>query len=219
MMLKKIEIGGSGPKLQLVHANAYTPECYFQFAQYFEDSYHVHFLRQRPLWANQSPGQLRHWELFADDLIDMMEEHGDTQVIGLGHSLGAVATCMASIKRPDLFKQVVLIDPVFINRGRIDPLRLMPIVLRDRLFPLIKIAANRRNMWADRTEAREHLGSKKVFQRFDPKVFDDFLNYALVDCADGVTLAYPRSWEARVYETAPYVWSLIKKNIRSYLNH
>ena len=37
----------------------------------------MHLYRQRSLWPNESPTQLKNWNLFADDLIDMMDEHGD----------------------------------------------------------------------------------------------------------------------------------------------
>lgn len=211
-MDKRLDLGGEGQLVQMLHANAYTPECYTKFLQPFVDKSSVGLYRQRPLWHGESPKQLKHWSLFADDLIDMMDASGQKGVIGMGHSLGGVATFLASLKRPDLFSQLILIDPVFIGNSMSSLLSLMPKALKYKLLPIIKIAANRRNHWPSRKDVRAHLGSKKVFQRFDDDVFDDFINYGIVDQADGVGLAYPREWEAKVYETAPNIWEYLKKS-------
>jgi pimeloyl-ACP methyl ester carboxylesterase len=42
-------------------------------------------------------------------------------------------------------------------------------------------------------------------------VFDDFIKYNLRPTDDGLTLAYPREWEARVYASAPNVWPYMAK--------
>ena len=39
---------------------------------------------------------------------------GWRDVIGVGHSLGGVLTLYAAIRRPDLFRALVFIDPVFL---------------------------------------------------------------------------------------------------------
>jgi len=212
-MNKKIDLGGTGKPLQFIHANAYTPECYYALLDPLKEHYQVHLYRQRPLWPNESPEQLKNWALFADDLIDMMDKHGDRQVIGIGHSLGGIATWLASIKRPDLFSQVILIDPVVLPYWITLMSTLSPKSLMSKMNPIIKIAKNRRTTWKDRHEARQHLGSKKVFQRFHPAVFDDFLKYGLKEKVDGtLTLSYPREWEAQVYSTGPNMWSIMKQN-------
>ena len=212
-MNKRIDLGGTGSSLQFLHANAYTPECYNTLLEPLKDQYQVHLFRQRPLWSNESPDQLKHWSLFADDLISMMNEHGDKQVIGIGHSLGGIATWMAALKRPDLFARVILIDPVILPYWIITMSSITPKTLMPKMNPIIKIAMNRRTAWQDRNEARLHLGSKKVFQRFHPAVFDDFLSYGLREKEDGsLTLSYSREWEARVYSTGPNMWHIMKQN-------
>lgn len=212
-MERLIDFGGSGPVLQLLHANAYTPECYQKFLAPLTDSFTVKAFRQRPLWQAESASQLGHWSLFADDLISMMDTAGQKQVIGLGHSLGGIATWLASIKRPDLFSQIILIDPVILPEKMVKMTKWVPFWIQKRKVPLIKIASNRRDQWPSRDEVRSHLGSKKVFQRFDPEVFEDFVNHGIVDRNDHVTLAYPREWEARVYATAPNLWKIMPQTV------
>lgn len=210
-MKKLVDFGGSGPVIQLLHANAYTPECYNKFVEPLTHQYSVRAFRQRPLWEGECPSQLKNWSMFADDLIAMMDEYGHKNVIGIGHSLGGIATWLASIRRPDLFSRIVLIDPVIMPQPMVRVTQFIPYWYKRRKIPIVKIALNRRNQWKDREEVRAHLGAKKVFQRFDPEVFEDFLNYGIVDQQRGVTLAYPREWEARVYGTAPNLWKIMPK--------
>ena len=212
-MNKKIDLGGTGPVMQMLHANAYTPECYRTLLEPLKSAFTIHQYRQRPLWPGETHEQLSNWTLFANDLIDMMDQHGDRQVIGIGHSLGGIATWLASIKRPDLFSRVILIDPVILPYWPIQMMSIMPGFLMKKFLPIVKVAQNRRTSWTDRDEARNHLGSKKVFQRFNPAVFEDFLNYGLKEKEDGtLTLSYPREWEAKVYSTGPNLWSIMKTN-------
>ncbi len=213
-MEKKIDFGGNGLSLLFLHANAYTPECYQTFLEPLKAKHKIHLYRQRALWPNESPDQLTDWNIFADDLIQMMDDNGDSGVIGLGHSLGGIATWLASMKRPDLFSQLILIDPVIIPYWPLKIMSLSPQFIRHKLFPLVKIAENRRNKWTSRDEARSHLGSKKVYKRFDDRVFTDFINHALRETSNGsLTLSYPREWEAKVYATGPNMWSYMTQNI------
>ncbi len=212
-MDKRLEHGGTGPKLQLLHANGYPPECYNTFLEPLTRHHKVHSFRQRPLWSEDVPKSTRKWKLFAEDLIEMMDEYGDKGVIGLGHSLGGIATFMASLTRPDLFKEIVLIDPVIPPYWSVQLMTYTPNRYKSRILPLIKMAEKRRNKWSDREEARAHLGSKKVYQRFHPEVFDDFIESGLKESADGgLTLSYSREWEAEVYRNGPNIWPLLSKS-------
>ena len=47
-------------------------------------------------------------------LIVSCNNHKGRKVIGLGHSLGSVLTLMASYRRPELFSQVIMLDPPLI---------------------------------------------------------------------------------------------------------
>jgi len=195
----------SGEVLQLLHANAYTPGCYRRMCSYLGD-YNIYLPEQRPLWPDSDPTALKSWDLLADDIISHMDKLGRRDVIGVGHSMGGVASWLAAIKRPDLFKRLVLIDPVVLPLGYFYTMSFLPYRVKKKYVPIIKIAARRRNKWVNRTEALTYLLSKKVFQRFDSDVLSDFVQYALKDTEEGVTLSYPRSWESHVYASPPNLW-------------
>ena len=46
---------------------------------------------------------------FADDLIALMDDKGVRGAVVVGHSMSAMAACIASVRRPDLFAHLVLL--------------------------------------------------------------------------------------------------------------
>lgn len=57
------------------------------------------------------------FEGFADDLVGLIDEMGIKSCVLVGHSMSGMIGCIASIKRPQLFKKLVLIgaSPRYIN--------------------------------------------------------------------------------------------------------
>ncbi len=207
-----IDFGGQGPLMLFSHANAYPPECYSKFFHSLKSSFRIWAFRQRPLWDRSGAHRLKSWKLFRDDLLDFTSKEGIDQVTGMGHSLGGIASWMASILRPSLFTNLVLIDPVIIANDFVRGTRILPFSIKARYLPIVRTAVRRRDQWSDRKAVRAHLGAKRLFQRFDPEVFQDFLNFGIIDNENGVELAFPKSWEARIYATPPNMWPLMKKS-------
>ncbi len=212
--LSEVTYGQGMQAIQLLHANAYFPEVYRTLiAAMGHDQYTVHMPLLRPLWPAANAAQLRDWSLFADDLIVHMDQHRRRGVIGIGHSLGAIVSWLAAIKRPDLFSRLILIDPVILPPKMIRSMRFMPIWLQRRKVPLIRISSRRRDHWPDRRALEEHLRSKKVFQRFDTAVWADFKTYGVNEDVDGgVRLRFPREWESRIYSTPPNIWKYLNRD-------
>ncbi|CAL5096564.1 unnamed protein product [Urochloa decumbens] len=54
---------------------------------------------------------------FADDLIALLDDKGVRGAVLVGHSMSAMAGCIASVRRPDLFSHLVLLcaSPRYIN--------------------------------------------------------------------------------------------------------
>lgn len=200
-----IDFGGAGPVLHFAHANAYPPGCYRQFIEALTPHYRVLAIEQRPLWPHSRPEELDSWELVADDLIRFFEQEGLENVIGVGHSLGGVATMYAAVKRPSLFRQLVLIEPVFLPpdvlKKAADPDALKQI-------PTVQGALRRRNRWESRQQAFDRFRAKPVFRRFSDAALWDYVNHAIHEDGSGeFVLTYPREWEARIYSRVPlHVW-------------
>ena len=206
---------GDGEELvQFLHANAHVPETYRKFLEGIgQKKYQFVLPHQRPLWPGSDPRELKHWSVLADDIIQHMDATKRKGVIGIGHSMGAIASWLAAVKRPDLFSKLILIDPVILPLKLVRNQRFIPYWIQKRWFPIVKIAANRRDHWSDVEALESHLGSKKVYKRFDSEVWADFKAHSVVSVEQGgLTLRYPRAWESKVYSSAPNLWPLMKEN-------
>jgi pimeloyl-ACP methyl ester carboxylesterase len=163
----------------------------------------------RPLWPGSDPQALNSWREIGDDIIRTMDSERISGIIGMGHSLGAVATMYAALKRPDLFRALVLIEPVFLPAPVLDTLAQHPNY--DQIeTPLVRSALYRRYQWVSRDEAFSRFRSKAVFERLSDSALWDYVNAATVPDGDLFTLAYPREWEARIYALPPLdVWQRV----------
>ncbi|XAR66970.1 hypothetical protein NMG60_11013371 [Bertholletia excelsa] len=65
------------------------------------------------------PAKYSSFDAFALDLISLLEEMNLKSTVFIGHSMSGMIGCVASIKRPELFKRLVLVgsSPRFINSG------------------------------------------------------------------------------------------------------
>jgi pimeloyl-ACP methyl ester carboxylesterase len=204
--------GGDGPLLHFSHANAYPPGVYRRFLQRFTPEYHVLTALHRPLWPESDPRRLTHWGELADDLIRFCDEYGIRDALGAGHSLGAVATMMAAIRRPELFSRLILIEPVFLPEDTLKEMATVPVEKMEQLSPLSQGALRRRSRWPQRDAAFDHYRSKSVFAGFSDAVLRDYVDEGLREDEQGLTLAFPPAWEARIYATPPAeVWELIPR--------
>ena len=168
--------------------------------------YHVVGVRLRPLWPDHNPQEMQSWQVIADDLQSFLTQQEYRQIIGVGHSLGAVATMMVAGQVPDLFRALVLIEPVFLPEQILKMIAGQP-ALAEKM-PLLPLTRRRRTHWPDRQAAFTHFRKKAVFQRWSDESVWDYVNYALQETETGeVTLTYSREWEAQFYATPPLnVW-------------
>lgn len=136
---------------------------------------------------------------FADELIESIEKAHKESVIGVGHSLGGVVTLLAASKRPDLFKKVIVLDPVlFSKRKRYIVWLLRKIGITDWLG-VTKKAKKRRTHFSSLEEVRKIYKQKSLFKRFHQNCFEDYLKYGFIQSEKGVDLAFSSEVEADVF--------------------
>ncbi len=205
-----IDFSGEGPLLHFAHANAYPPRCYRQFLELLTPHFHVVAMEQRPLWPDADPAELTDWQLLSEDMIRLFDEQGWRQVIGVGHSMGAVAMMRTAVTRPDLFRALVMVEPVFLLPALLEMAAAHPDAAYQ--LPLVQSALRRRRQFESREYAFERWRRKSVFARWSDESLQDYVNYALIPDAEnsGFRLAYPREWEARIYALPPqWVWDVL----------
>ena len=210
-MIPYIDFGGSGPALHFAHANGYPPQAYTPFIETLTPRYHASAMLSRPLWPDCPPNGLRDWSPLADDLLQFLEERGEKSVIGVGHSLGGVVTLMAALRRPELFRALVLIDPVLLPYSILFPWTLFYMLgVADRLHPLVPGALRRRRVFESVDTMYTHYRRKPIFSRIDDRGLRAYVEALARPRPDGqVELAYSPEWEAKIYMTGPvYEWKL-----------
>jgi len=199
------------------HANGFPATTYNYFFQQMPD-YDIRFIECLGLGGFPS---YQNWRLLADELISFIETEKLGKVIGLGHSLGAVATLFASHKRPDLFQQIILLDPPFFHPSRSGLiLSFRQLGLSNRI-PIVKRARNRREFFANLEEARTYFTPKKLFSSFHPQAFEDYLTYGLMPHPqdDGLKLRIPAQIEADYFAHTPFIYKKKRLPFPSYLFH
>ncbi len=202
------------PVLHFAHANG-MPSAVYQplfagLSEYFTIEY-IALLTENPHYPVDN-----HWQSLTQYIIDSVkqtcERHGVSQVVGLGHSLGAMCTLQALYREPHYFSQAVLLDPPWIYgktsffwhlAKTVDRLPLMNNYLMDKLSPS-GISKNRRDVWDSRADAYEQLRHKGFFKNFDERSFQGYIEHGLHERADGkVTLAIPKVSEVAVFRSNP----------------
>jgi len=202
-------MGGKGPALHFAAANGYPPGAYRAFLEPFAESHEVLASLHRPLWEPAPALESFHsWDVLGDDVRDFVSEL-QQPVISIGHSMGTATIIMAAVQRPDLFKSLVLIEPVIVPRRYLLGLRFFR-RFRPEVIPLVKRTLARVDRFSSRQEAFEHYRPKQVFRQISDEVLWDYVRHGTKEIEPGVfSLAYSREWEARCYTLVHNLWQLL----------
>ena len=205
--------GGKGPLIHLAHANGFPPGAYRPLAESLMARYQVVALPARPLWPGSRPESAPAWHPMADDLVDGLDRLGLRGVIGVGHSLGGVLTLIGAVRRPDLFRAVVLIDPVILPPAWLWVVRALRLLRLERRLPLVQGALHRRRTWPSRRACYEQYRTKPFFATWPDGSLWAYVEAGTRERPDGqVELVYPPEWEAHIFTTTPIdVWQYVPR--------
>ena len=203
------DFGGDGPTLHFANANGYPPAAYTPLFESLTPRYHVVAMRSRPLQPDADPARLRGWADLVDELIDTLDQAGARGWIGVGHSLGAVLTLSAALRRPELFRAVVAIEPVIFPAAKQRAYDLFRALgLAPLIHPLISQARRRRQYFASADEMYGRYRQAAVFSRLDDRALHAYVDAAArprtVGQGQGVELVFTPEWETRIYATGPF---------------
>ncbi|GBE85089.1 alpha/beta-hydrolase [Sparassis crispa] len=128
-------------------------------------------------------------------------DFSDRKLVGIGHSMGAIAMILAGTYVPKLkFTSVILVDPVLYPHP---PLR----GVRDISGPLLAATNARRDIWPSRAEALAACQARSSFKAWDARVLQIFIEHGLRDLPttyypdkSGVTLKYSKAQEVASYK-------------------
>ncbi|MCG8670510.1 MAG: alpha/beta hydrolase [Pseudomonadales bacterium] len=134
-----------------------------------------------------------------DELISEIEDKCSSPVVGIGHSMGGTIVYLAAVKRPDLFKDIILLEPVLWGATRRRIVRALRYIgLGDLGNPAVR-TLKRRNHFEDKSEAIDYFSNRRIFDKMDSRCFEEYINHGLVECGNKFRLTIPPELESALF--------------------
>jgi pimeloyl-ACP methyl ester carboxylesterase len=189
------------PLLQFSHANGFPAPCYRVLLDALAERFDVGFV---PQFGHDPRYPVTDgWPHLVDELVAAVERRG-APVVAAGHSLGGYLSFLAAVKRPDLFRGLIILDAPLMSRFQGSALAFVKRVgLIDRISPAGGTRGRRRE-WPSHEAAVNHFRLKAVFRNFDPRCLEDYVRFGTQAHADGVRLTFDPDIEYRIYCTVPH---------------
>lgn len=208
-----IDWGGSGPPAHFSHATGLCAGTYTPLAEILGRDLNLFGMDDRGhgrTRAAADPGKLHNWDIFADDL-ERFIEHLGKPVVAMGHSRGGVASLLLAVKRPDLVRALILIDPTIIPFSWGWWWSLSKKIGQAKRIPIAATAARRKNGWPSQEAVLDSYRKKAVFQSWTDGFLEAYIADGTQATAHGqVELCCNPAWESRCFATCPHdIWKLV----------
>jgi pimeloyl-ACP methyl ester carboxylesterase len=197
-----IELGGQATTstLHMAVANGFVPQTYLPLLSPLMPHFHTVSLPVRALWGDGAPPPLqdaRDWTHIAEDLLVAFEQYQLKDVLAIGHSFGGVASMIAALQKPELFRALVLLDPTFLDESIVNMLAEANKVGMSDQHPLAQGALRRKRQFDSTQAFYERYRQNNLFKTWDEEAFQMYAQYGTQpDENGGVTLTWSPEWEA-----------------------
>ena len=169
--------------IQFSHANGFPAKTYTKL---FDNLNEYKISAINNLGENTNAADINWYDL-TDEILECVDKIGEP-VIGLGHSFGGVLTLLAAAKKPELFKDVILLDPPLFSSKKRFLIRLMRALnIEDWVSPSGK-SKHRRDHFDSKLTAKSIFQENKLFKHFHPQVLNDYVTHGLTDGKNDVEL-------------------------------
>lgn len=202
------------PKRQSAHfygGNSFTVGTYAPLLNELATDFDLSALALRGYWYDKPQALRLTREQDADILIKFLEKTQDAPIVGIGHSQGATATAMAAAKRPDLFSQLYLIEPVTFTKRQATLYNLLPrqFLLSRELF---KSTLTKQATWVSVDDYYKSLRAQRAYKRISNEHLRVFAEQSLSANDDGsYSLMFAPEQELANYFGAPHIDAALKK--------
>lgn len=186
-------------KIHFSHANGFPANSYEYFFSHLKGA-DIDFINTM---GHAGYDNKKNLTFLRDELIDHISQNNEQPVIGIGHSSGAAATLFAAAERPDLFDQVILIDPVTLGSRKRFAIELSRKVGLWNRFSPAKQARRRRYQFENREEAFEYYKHKSLFKNFHPESFRSYIEHGVVESNQQFELKFSPQVEADIFSHVP----------------
>lgn len=190
------KLNNDGENAHFYSGNGLPIGVYQPFLEIISKKYCITNLSFRATWVKIGNAKNQTtWETYADDLIAFIENHYDKPIVGLGHSQGGNATIVAAYKRPDLFKELIIIDPVSVTKSQEIRIKLIPYFIKKHLEPF-KSTLKKQTVWETESELFNFLRKLPAYKRINDENLSIFSKNCLENKNGKLQLIFPVDWEA-----------------------
>jgi pimeloyl-ACP methyl ester carboxylesterase len=202
-----LDWGGMGYPAHFLHANGFCSGAYGPLFAKFGGMLRIiaSDIRGHGDSIHPGTGRIRHWRIFADDLQLLINSVMSPPVIGMGHSLGAVATYIAAARYRRLFSAVILIDPPILPLKKLWLIRLAKRLGQARRIPLAQLARRRKRVFRSKEEAFKRFSSGRgMFKTWSDEFIHAYLECGLLEKDENqAVLKCDPELEAQIFESIP----------------
>jgi len=210
-----IDWGGCGPVAHFAHATGLCAGAYTPLSERLRSRLKVFGLDDRGHGRTKAPAnpkELKNWDIFVSDLEHFFETLNGP-VIAMGHSLGATMSLLLAVKRPDLIRALILIDPTILPYSWTCWWALAKAAGLSKRIPIAARAAKRKNGWPDQESMLASYKKKTVFRTWTDGFLEAYVNDGTQETGNGtLKLCCNPAWESRCFAVCPHdVWRYIPR--------
>ena len=195
-------------RLFFLAANGMPVSTYPFFLKRLAAAYDVYGLENRAVWPGRGEPSLQDlWANFLADYECFLDRHNvvDRSLIHVGHSLGGSLGALLAIKRPELFKRLVIIEPGMVPTRRQNiGYRMMPFARRGKIPHMARTGA-RQSVFESRQAFMDSMRSKNSYRHFSDEAMRDYAEGGLVRDGEQYRLKFSGLWEKHIFCDVHYM--------------
>ena len=180
------DLGGNGTPLLISQATGFHGRCYIPLADALSNSFHSTAFDYRGHGDTPRPAGEIEWDRYGDDAVAMatwLVEQTGAPIDAFGHSMGGACLLMAAHRAPELFRRLVVFEPIVFPPGGIGD---APPEGADNFeSPMAIGARRRRSTFASYDAAIANFAGKPPLNAFTPEALDAYVRFGFAEGPDG----------------------------------
>lgn len=193
------------PAAHFYGGNGFTTGVYLPLLTKLSEQFSITSLALRGYWHDLPSVKKLTREEDADILIAFLEKTQDKPIVGMGHSQGATATAIAAAKRPELFSELYLIEPVTFTKSQTQMMNSAPHEVKITQEPFKSTLAKQTD-WESIAAYYDYLRAQRAFKRIDDDNLALFAKHSLIQNEQGqYSLLFAPEQELASYFDTPFV--------------
>lgn len=203
------------PLLHFLHGNGFCGLTYTPMLELLSQQFDLWLCDVQGHGDSESGAKFLGWNKNAElvtEAFTALNPAPNQPVYAVGHSLGSVLSSLIMAAQPQLFKQAVLLDPVFFTPNMILAMHGMRWLGLSEKHEMAKRARQRRDSWPNRQAAFAGLRTRGAFKSWRDEALWSYVNHGLHEVQGGVTLKCRPQREADFFASFPRnLWRSLKR--------